>query len=151
MTTTASTHTATTGSGGHGPVVRAPNLYILHNNVIQGGQFSLSIVYSLSGLDGKPHFEYHDGSQLLSFSGDQIQTTESPLGNLVTVTIRMTVDAGSTTFTLVVPPVGLLGQSLNINTFGVTTTRRGGILPNIGQQDLYTVTELAGTEELVVF
>jgi hypothetical protein len=145
------TDTATTRSGGHGPVVRAPNLYILHNNVIQGGQFSLSILYSSSGLVGEPLFEYHDGSQLLSFSGNQIRTTELPLGNLVTVTISTTADTGSTTFTLVVPSVGLLGgQSLHINTFGVTTTRRGGILPNIGQQDLYTVTELAGSAEFVV-
>jgi hypothetical protein len=132
-------------------VVQAPNLYILHNNVIQGGQFSLSVVYSSAGLGGEPLFEYHDGSQLLSFLGNQIRTTELPLGNLVTVTISATADTGSATFTLVVPSVGLLGQSLNINTFGVTTTRRGGILPNIGQQDLYAVTELAGTAEFVVF
>ena len=137
--------------GGHGPVVRAPNLYILHNNVIQGGQFSLSIVYSSSGPGGEPLFEFHDGSQLLSFLGNQIRMTELPLGNLVTVTISTAADTGSTTFTLVVPSVGLLGQSLNINTFGVTTTRRGGIFPNIGQQELYTVTELAGTAEFVVF
>ena len=129
------------------PCGAAPNLYILHNNVIQGGQFSLSIVYSSAGLGGEPLFEYDDGSQLLSFSGNQIRTTELPLGNLVTVTISAAADTGSTTFTLVVPSVGLLGQFLNINTFGVTTTRRGGI----GQQDLYAVTELAGTAELVVF
>lgn len=143
------TDTATTRSGGPGPVVQEPNLYHLHNNVIQGGQFLLSITYSSSSLKGEPFFEYHAGSKSLSFSGNQIRTTESPLGNLVTVTISRPSETGSTTFTLVVPSVGLTGQSLPINTFGVTTTRRGGFVPNIGQQDLYTVTELAGTAQFV--
>jgi hypothetical protein len=139
--------------GGPGPVVREANLYLLHNNVIQGGQFSLTIVYSSSGPGGEPLFEYHNGSQLLSFVGNQIETTVLPLGTLVTVTISAAADTGSSTFTLFVPSVGLLvGQSsTNVNTVGVTTTRRGGILPNIGQQDLYTVTELTGTAEFVVF
>jgi hypothetical protein len=137
--------------GGHGPVVRPANLYSLHNNVIQGGQFSLYILYSPSGPGGEPFLQYHDPSQSLFFSGNQIEMTGLPLGNLVTVTTRPPADTGSTTFTLFVPSVGLLGQSSNVNTVGVTTTRRGGIFPNIGQQEFYTVTELAGTAELVVF
>jgi hypothetical protein len=142
--------------GGPGPVVREANLYSLHNNVIQGGQFSLYIVYSSSGPIGKPSLEYHTPSQSLSFLGDQIETTALPLGNLVTVTTRPPADTGSTTFTLFVPSVSLLvGQSsTNVNTVGVTTTRRGGIVPphlNIGQQEFYTVTELTGTAEFVVF
>jgi hypothetical protein len=134
---------------GGGIVAWPPNLYILHNNVTQGGQLPLSIVYSLSGPGEETHFEYHDGGQSLLFSGNEIRTTESPLGNLVTVTIT-----GSTTFTLVVPGVGLAvpgHSSANINTFGVTTTRRGGLFANFGQQELYTVTELAGTAESIVF
>jgi hypothetical protein len=139
--------------GGPGPVVREANLYSLHNNVIQGGQFSLHIVYSPSGPIGKPFLQYHDPSQSLYFLGSQIEMTALPLGNLVTVTTRPPADTGSTTFTLFVPSVGLLlGQSsTNVNTVGVTTTRHGGILPNIGPQEFYTVTELTGTAEFVVF
>jgi hypothetical protein len=44
-----------------------------------------------------------------------------------------------------------LASLRNINTIGVTTTRRGGTFPNIGQQEFYAVTELAGTAEFVVF
>jgi hypothetical protein len=96
--------------------------------------------------------EYHDSNQPLTFSGDQIQTTESPIGTLVTVTTRMTVDTGSTTFTLFIPQIKLVGQSANINTFGVTTIHRFSVVvPNLGQTDLYTVTELLGTAELVAF
>jgi hypothetical protein len=136
------------------PAVRRPNFYSLHSNVIQGGQFSLYIVYSTNGIAGQPVFEYHDSNQTLSFSGDQIQSAELPIGTLVTVTTRLTVDAGSTTFTLFVPQINL-GQALstNITTFGVTTIHRFSLVPalNLGQTELYTVTELLGTAEQVVF
>jgi hypothetical protein len=136
------------------PATRTPNLYSLHSNVIQGGQFSLYIVYSTSGIAGQPVLEYHDSNTTLSFAGDQIQTTESPIGTLVTVTIRATVDAGSTTFTLFVPRTNL-GQSFstNINTFGVTTIHRFSLIPalNVGQTELYTVTDLIGSAEIVNF
>jgi hypothetical protein len=45
--------------------------------------------------------------QSLQFAGDQINTIETQLGALVTVFIRRTIDAGSTTFTLLVPRVNL--------------------------------------------
>jgi hypothetical protein len=136
------------------PIVRQPNFYSLHSNVIQGGQFSLYVVYSTNGIAGQPVFEYHDSVNTLSFSGDQIQTTQSAIGTLVTVTTRLTVDAGSTTFTLVLPQINL-GQALstNITTFGVTTIHRFSLVPafNLGQTELDTVTELIGTAEQVVF
>ena len=154
MTTTNATQADAPISGRPGPVTKSPNLYSLHSNVIQGGQFSLYVVYSTSSIAGIPLLEYHDSNQTLSFSGDQIQTTESPIGTLVTVTTRMTVDTGSTTFTLFVPQINL-GQSTsaNINTFGVTTIHRFSVVPplNLGQTELYTVTELLGTAELVAF
>jgi hypothetical protein len=153
MTTTNATTAAAPISGGPGPVTQSPNLYSLHSNVIQGGQFSLYVVYSTSSIAGKPLLEYHDSNQMLSFSGDQIGTTDSPLGTLVTVTTRMTIDNGSTTFTLFVPRIRLVGQSSNINTFGVTTIHRFSVVPalNLGQTELYAVTELLGTAELVTF
>jgi hypothetical protein len=134
--------------------IRQPNLYSLHSNVIQGGEFSIHVLYSTSGIDGKPHFEYHDPNQTLSFSGDQIQSTDSPIGTLVTVTTRRTIDAGSTTFTLVVPKVNLgVSNSTHINTLGVTTIHRFSIVPplNLGQTELYTVTNLQGIAEAVLF
>jgi len=155
---------APTISAGPGPVTRPANLYTLHGNTAQGSEASLYVVYALSG-PGAPFFQYRDPSRSLSFSGDQIRVTESPLGNLVTVTTDMTTDTGGTTFTLVVPTVALVGPSLSISTFGVTTTHRGpvnrgagaapdrapagGLLPNLGQLELYTVTALAGTAESV--
>jgi len=124
-----------------------PNLYRLHGH-------NLQVTYSTSGFDGKPHLQYHDASQTLHFSGDQIRTLSTEIGTLVTVTIRLTVDTGSTVFTMLVPPVNLQqGTTVDITTYGITTVRRFSIVPefNQGQVDSYTVTELRGTAAHVVF
>ena len=126
---------------------RTPNLYRLHGN-------NLQVTYSTSGFDGKPHLQYHDTFQTLHFSGDQIRTLSTEIGTLVTVTIRMTVDTGSTAFTLLVPPVNLEESNIvDITTYGITTIRRFSIVPefNQGQIDSYAVTELRGTAAHVVF
>jgi hypothetical protein len=77
-----------------------PNLYVLH-----GPQ--LHITYATTGIDGQPHFTYQDLQRALHFTGDEIRTAELEIGTLVTVTIQLTVDAGSTSFSLLVPHVNL--------------------------------------------
>jgi len=129
------------------PTTKQPNLY-----QVQG--HGLHVTYSTSGIDGKPHFTYQDAHQTLQFSGPQIRTVDTGIGTLVTVTIRMTVDTGSTSFSLMVPTVNLGASSqAHINTFGVTTTHKFSLVPafNQGQTELYTVTALSGTASFVVF
>ncbi len=125
-----------------------PNLYQLH------GQ-NLNIVYSMSGFDGKGHFSYQDTHQSLQFTGDQIRILKTEIGILVTVYIKLTVDTGSTTFSLLVPSVYLdqNQQSVNINTLGITTLHRSSIVPvlNKGQTEQYHVTTLTGTAQIVDF
>lgn len=129
------------------PAANKPNLFQLHGNHLQ-------VTYSTSGIDGKPHFTYHDPHQTHSFSGAEIRTLASEIGTLVTVTIRKTVDAGSTSFTLVVPNVNLdATNKASIKTFGVTTLHKLSIVPafNLGQTETYAVTELSGSASFVLF
>ncbi len=132
------------------PIVpKTPNLFRLQGH-------NLQVIYSTSGFDGKPHLQYHDAFQTLHFSGDQIRTLPTEIGTLVTVTIRMTVDTGSTAFTLLVPHVNLEEENnapVDITTYGITTIRRFSIVQefNEGQLDTYSVTELRGTASQVVF
>jgi hypothetical protein len=124
-----------------------PNLYQLHGS-------HLSITYSTTGIDGKPHLAYHDAVRLLHFTGDQIRSVTTEIGTLVTVTILLTVDAGSTTFTLLVPHVNLdQTNQAHISTEGITTRHRFSIFPlaDLGQTQVYTVTPLTGTARLVTF
>lgn len=124
-----------------------PNLYQL-----QGHQLHIS--YSTTSFIGQPQFTYQDSVKTLNFAGDEIRVLDSEIGKLVTVTIFRTVDTGSTSFTLLIPKVNLGKTNLaHINTEGITTIHRFSIVPtfNQGQTDLYSVTKLSGSAEMVFF
>ena len=133
-------------AGANQPV--APNLYKL-----SGGH--MHITYSTTDKAGQPHLSYEDGTRTLSFTGNQIREAKTEMGTLVSVTIRMTIDTGSTTFTLLVPTVNLASPSspAQVKTYGITTVHKFSVVPaaNRGQTELYTITELSGTAALVFF
>lgn len=125
-----------------------PNQFIVHGHNIQ-------VAYTANGFEGKPTFHYQDASQTLSFNGDQVNVLDSPIGKLVTVTIRASPDSGSTAFTLVVPNVNLIAggeKQAHIDTFGITTLRRFSIVPalNVGQLDSYSTVRLRGTAQSAI-
>jgi hypothetical protein len=97
---------------------------------------------------------YYNGPQgVKDFTGPQIRQVEVPdLGTLVSVTIVLTPDSGSTTFTLLLPRVNLpappaLPVAVPVTTEGITTAHHFSLAPafNHGQQEFYTVTRLHGT------
>lgn len=123
-----------------------PNLYEL-----KGKQ--LHIVYSTTSIDGSPRLTYQDAHQTLIFKGDEIRTVTTEIGKLVTVSLRRSIDAGSTSFTLLVPDVSLdQTSSAHVVTDGLTTLHRFSAVPvfNHGQKELYTVTPLQGTARVVL-
>jgi hypothetical protein len=126
----------------------SPNLYKL-----SGGQ--MHITFSTSGVDGKPHFTYQDEHQTQNFTGSDVRQTKTEIGTLVSVTIRRTVDTGSTSFTVLLPDARLAGpsSSAQVHAIGITTVHKFSLVPaaNQGQTELYTTTELSGTASAVVF
>lgn len=127
------------------PVV-TPNLYHLNGH-------HLHVMYSTSGIDGRPHLTYQDAVQTLTFTGDQIRSETTEIGTLVTVDLRKSVDAGRTTFSLLVPTVNLgTENSVPIATDGITTIHRFSIVAkfNQGQTELYSFTRLTGTASFVL-
>ena len=127
-----------------------PNLFVLSSPGIGG----IHVTYTTTGFDGKPHFTYSSDFGSHTFSGDQIKTEQAVPGTLVSVTILHTVDAGSTTFTLLIPRINLnQGETLAITTEGITTHHRFSIFPPAmhGQLDTYGVVTLTGTAQHVVF
>jgi len=118
---------------------------------LSGG--GIQVTYSTTSLTGKPQLNFHHGIQAKNFSGDEIQTAETILGNLVTVFLVRTPDAGSTTFTLLVPAINLpASNSVHIATEGITTLHKFSIVgPHTGQREFYAVQPLRGTASFVVF
>lgn len=116
----------------------------------------ISVSFLPVGAGGVAHFTYHDSQRTLQFTGDQIRKVQvSDLGTVISVTLVMTVDSGSTTFSLLLPAINLpnqRGASVGISTEGITTVHRLSIVPglNYGQRELYKVTQLRGTASLVI-
>ena len=113
---------------------------------VAGG--GLHVSYSTTGIDGKPHLSYQDPTRSLALTGDQIRQVEGDLGAVVSVTIVTTSDAGSTSFSLLVPHVNVPPfGSVSISTEGITTHHVFSIVPALdrGQRDLYHVTSMHGT------
>lgn len=124
---------------------KAPNLYVLSGD-------GISITYATTSFAGQPIFTFHDSSQNRTFTGSEIQSVDTEAGTMVSVVTHMTIDTGSTTFSVLIPRVNLgAAESLNITTYGITALHRFSILPLQGQLDLYTTHQLQGTASFVVF
>ena len=127
------------------PATEAPNLFNLTGD-------HLSVTLALSGIDGRPHFNYHDGFRALNFTGDEITLEDTAMGKQATVTIVRTVDAGDTSFTLRIPVVNLLSGQHTITTLGITTMHRTTIAGiGRGQLTTYNATPLHGSATQVDF
>jgi hypothetical protein len=110
----------------------------------------LHVTYTTAGPDGQPHLTFVSAAYNLSFSGDQVRTVAAPdLGTLVSVTIRRTVDSGSTSFTLIVPRVVLAAPDgeARVELIGITTMHRFSVVRsfNRGQLEGYSEVTLRGT------
>jgi hypothetical protein len=127
----------------------APNVFQL-----QGG--SIRVTYSNGSGGSKLHLSYQDAVESLDFEGTQVQVTDTPIGTLVTVVIRRTVDTGGTSFSVLIPVVNLPSgpdQSASVQTEGITTVHRFSVVAmfNRGQTETYQVTPLSGTAEFIPF
>lgn len=125
-----------------------PNLYQLSGH-------HLHVTYSPSGIDGKPSMTYQDTHESKSFKGDQIRTVECDLGILVSVTLRLTVDVGSTTLSVLIPRMRISPVSVAaVHTECIVTVHSTPFAPPAavqGQLDTYTVTSLRGTAQAVSY
>lgn len=115
---------------------------------------NLKISYSTTGIDGKAHFSYKNGKTVLSFSGNEIRTVETEIGTLVSVTVSMTVDTGSTSFSVLIPKVNLDSKlKSTVKAQGFLTQHKFSMIPSFstGQRDIYKVYPLTGTAKFVMF
>jgi hypothetical protein len=114
------------------------------------------IRYSRSSITGEPEFSYQDGELDLNFSGDDIAREDTPLGEIVTVTLENAVDAFIRTFTLLVPKIRLfVGDQTPFDTLGIETIDRSdAFVPPPGPTgvlQIYRAHQLQGVAEFVIF
>lgn len=125
-----------------------PNQYYLHGHGISVTYYPEGFGPVIAGR-GRLRLVYQAAHQSRSFYDEDVRTVDvADLGTVVSVTLVLTVDTGSTTFSLLVPNVQLPEQQnwVFIHTEGITTLHRVFVaLIGHPQSETYTVTALSGT------
>lgn len=128
--------------------ITEPNLYEL-----QG--YRIKVTYSTTSIAGKPLLTFQQGRKTLNFSGSDIQTEQTPIGTLVTVTIDTVPDLKTVMLSMLLPGVNLQQSTkANIKAIGIFTTTKtsiGGPKLVKGALQTYKVVALSGTARTVAF
>lgn len=126
----------------------------------EANQFNITgpivISYSRTSFAGVPQLSYKDGELDLNFSGDDITREDTPLGEIVTVTLEnlVPVDGPLRTFTLLVPKTRVsMGNQVSFDTLGIETidSSAGFGPPSPGVLQVYRSHQLQGIAVLVSF
>ena len=108
------------------------------------------VTFDATSITGKPLLSYDDGTTSAQFSGDELRIEQCAFGTLVTAVVGRSVDAGNTTFTLVVPGFAAAAGAAEVCTLGVTAEHRWTVdTPRTGQLDDYRTVVLTGTASAV--
>jgi hypothetical protein len=125
----------TSGAG----VIERPNMYSLTGR-------GVTVSLTLTGITGEPVLTYQDSHQALSFTGEDIRIEDGELGQLASVTLVKSIDAGFTTFSVLLPEMNLIGGNHHVATVGITATHRTSLAGvGHGQLTSYHVVRLQGT------
>ena len=87
----------------------------------------------------------HDGTET-TFEADQIETTDSPIGTLITVQLSVVPDLGTSTLSILLPELAAEPARSELHTIAIRALRKSGIAgpPREGQLSTYTSLHLHG-------
>src|SRR5258708_36210784 len=126
-----------------------PNRYVLHS---QDGKTKVD--YETSSFIGQPILNLTQGpGPIRHFSGSQIRTLNTEIGTLVTVTTHMTIDTGSTSFSVLIPAISLAAcsDSKTFETGALVTSHSGpNSVPRTGVHETYQFIPMKGEANFVL-
>ena len=116
----------------------------------------IAVHYASESIGAVPQLSYRDTEHDLDFSGWEIIRVDTPIGELVTVTVDHVPDAFIRTFTLMVPVIRLhRGDDVEFSALGIETTDGSGAhVPSPGPAGVlqtYRIHQLSGVAQLVDF
>jgi len=127
-----------------------PNRYVLQ---AQNG-FD-KVEYETSSFIGQPTLVLTLGSPTSPariFTGSQIRTVGTEIGTLVTVTTEMTIDNGSTSFSVLIPAISLKNNADHeaFTTEAIVTSHSGpNSIPRTGVHEKYNFIPLKGDASFI--
>ena len=126
-----------------------PNRYVL-----QSHDGKTKVDYETSSFIGQPVLNLTQGpGPIRHFTGSQIRTRNTEIGTLVTVTTHLTVDTGSTSFSVLIPAISLASIS-DHKTFAseaIVTSHSGpNSVPSTGVHETYQFIPMKGEANFVL-
>src|SRR5271166_5121665 len=89
----------------------------------------VDVSYTIGANPSFPALTYQDETISKDFLPNAIHTDPTDLGNLVTVSLEVTIDAGGTTFSVLLPTFDVpMGQSVEFKTIGIYKETRGLVI-----------------------
>jgi hypothetical protein len=126
-----------------------PNRYVM-----QSSDGKTKVDYETSSLIGQPTLNLTQGpGPVRHFTGSQISTLNTEIGTLVSVTTQMTVDAGSTSVSVLIPSISLktVSEQTAFSTEAIVTAHSGpNSLPTTGVHETYQFIPLKGEANFVL-
>jgi hypothetical protein len=130
----------------------SPNRFVLKSS-----DGNTKVDYETTSFGGQPFLNLTQGPSptvpIRHFAGSQIRTRSTEIGTLVSVTTQMTVDTGSTSFSVLIPAVTLTSTSdhKTISTEAIITHHTGpNSVPITGVHETYQFIPLSGEASFVV-
>jgi hypothetical protein len=123
------------------------NQFHLHGGALTVSYFPLGEGPVIAGK-GRTTLVYQDAQGTRTYGSQELKVESTAIGTLVTATLHIIPDLGTTTFTLLVPAVSLgPSTSVPIRTEGITTLHRSFLIGPFGpaQRETYSLTALSGT------
>jgi hypothetical protein len=113
----------------------------------------VQVTYSTSSFAGPPQLSYSGPEGDLSFSGSEIETQPTALGDEVTVTLETVPDLHTIALTLVLPSIRLAEDGdADVDTLAIKTTHHTTIAgPPAGAAQSYEPIALRGVAKSVAF
>ncbi len=126
-----------------------PNRYVLHSH-----DNKTKVDYETTSFIGPPVLNLTQGpGPIRHFSGSQIRTLNTEVGTLVSVTTHMTVDTGSTSFSVLIPAISLanISDHKTFETEAIVTSHSGpNSVPSTGVHEKYQFVPMKGEANFVL-
>lgn len=122
--------------------------------VLQSSDGKTKVDYETSSFIGQPVLNLSQGpGPIRHFAGSQIRTLNTEIGTLVSVTTQLTVDTGSTSFSVLIPAITLtaVGDQKAFTTDAIITAHSGpNSVPQTGVHETYQFIAMKGEANFVL-
>jgi len=126
-----------------------PNRYVMHSH-----DGKTKVDYETTSFIGPPILNLTQApGPIRHFSGSQIRAVNTEVGTLFSVTTHMTIDTGSTSFSVLIPAISLSSASDRkaFSTEAIVTAHTGpNSVPSTGVHETYQFIPLKGEANFIV-